>query len=143
MSTDKRFEVDSASAARSFLRIHAPDWDARKLQLVWDSIALHSSASLALHKEDEVAGACVGILADISGPERAIGGLLSRDVYTKIVEEFPLLGLKESIKDIFCGFCKTKPETTYDNFVGEFGEKFLEGYSRKGKTAIDFMLAPI
>ncbi|PMD53347.1 uncharacterized protein K444DRAFT_541711 [Hyaloscypha bicolor E] len=142
VSTDKRFEVDSAIAARSFLRSHAPDWDARKLQLVWDTIALHSSASLALHKEDEVAGACMGILADITGPERSIGGVLSREVYEEVVKEFPLLGIKEGIKDIFCGICKTKPETTYDNFVGDFGEKFLQGYSRVGKTAVDFMMAP-
>lgn len=31
--------------------------------------------------------------------------------------------------------CKTKPETTYDNTVGEWGDRYLqgEGYSREGK----------
>lgn len=28
-----------------------------------------------------------------------------------------------------CGLCKYKPETTYDNFVMDFGERFVHGYS--------------
>ncbi|KFZ25500.1 hypothetical protein V502_00024 [Pseudogymnoascus sp. VKM F-4520 (FW-2644)] len=143
VSKDKRFEVDSANAARDFLRNEALEWDEYKLQLVWDSIALHSTASIALYKEPVVAASCMGILADISGPDRAIGGVLTWDIYNQIIAEFPTLGLKDDIKEIFCNFCRTKPETTYDNFLAEFGEKFVEGYSREGKGAVDFMLAPI
>lgn len=54
MSADKRFEVDGANAARDFLGREAPDWDGRKIQLVWDAIALHTTASRSVYKEAEV-----------------------------------------------------------------------------------------
>lgn len=140
---DMRFEIDSANAARQFLILEAPSWDVHRVQLVWDAIALHSTASIALFKQPEVAGACAGILADISGPKKAIGGVLTSEQYIEVIEEFPMLGLKEGIIEIFCGFCKTKPETTYNNFLSEFGDTFVEGYSSKGKKEMDFILAPI
>jgi hypothetical protein len=28
-----------------------------------------------------------------------------------------------------CGLCKTKPETTYDNFVGNFDRSYIDGYN--------------
>jgi hypothetical protein len=143
VTPDKRFEVDSAYAARDFLKTEALDWDQRKMQLVWDAIALHSTASIALHKEPEVVACMVGIAADLGGPDRIGGGALTWDTYNNIVEEYPLLGLKEGLKEFMCGFCRTKPETTYDNWVGEIGERFVEGYSREGKRSIDFVLSPI
>lgn len=39
-----------------------------------------------------------------------------------------------------CNLCRTKPQTTYDNFVGDFGEEMVEGYSRKGNRAFDIMI---
>ena len=35
------------------------------------------------------------------------------------------------------GFCVTKPQVTYGTFEGDFGEKYVEGYSRVGKRFID------
>ena len=66
VSADKRFEVDGAIAARAFLDREgkAEDWDARRTQLVWDSIALHATPSIAAHKEPEVQACAYGILAD-------------------------------------------------------------------------------
>ena len=48
VTEDKRFEVDSANAARDFLRREAADWDKHRLQLVWDAIALHTTTSIAV-----------------------------------------------------------------------------------------------
>jgi hypothetical protein len=145
VTPDKRFEVDSAYAARNFLKTAgvAPEWDARKVQLVWDAIALHTTVSIALHKEPEVVATSVGIAADIGGPERIGGGALTRETYDRVVEVYPLLNLKEGLKEHMCGFCKSKPETTFDNWVGEIGERYVEGYSREGKRSVDFVMAPI
>lgn len=139
ISADKRFEVDGANAARDFLRRKAPDWDARKVQLLWDAIALHSSQSIARYKEAEVALTCAGIAADFIGPEGVEGGRLGRGAYERILKEVPRLQMKEGVREIMCHLCITKPETTYDNFVGEFGEKYVEGYSWEGKRVIDLM----
>jgi hypothetical protein len=56
VSKDKRFEVDGANAARDFLiREGDPkEWDGRRLQLIWEAIALHSSVSITPYKEKEV-----------------------------------------------------------------------------------------
>jgi len=62
VSTDLRFEVDGANAARDFLRREAPDWDGRRVQLVWDAVALHTTPSITRHEEAEVGATCVGIV---------------------------------------------------------------------------------
>ena len=139
VSEDKRFEVDGANAARDFLKSEAGDWDSHRLQLVWDAIALHTTPSIAEHKEVEVAATCFGILADFVGPDGIPGGALSWDEYNAIVQGYPRLGLKEGIKEIMCHLCKTKPKTTYDNFVGQFGLKYVEGFSTEGRLAIDLI----
>ncbi|KAL5338371.1 hypothetical protein BJX70DRAFT_398703 [Aspergillus crustosus] len=138
-SKDKRFEVDSANAARDFLKQQAPHYDHRRLQLVWDSIAIHSTPSLAAHKEPEVALCNMGIGADFAG-YKFPGGLITREEYGAIVEELPLLGLKEGVKKLMCALCVAKPETTFDNYVRDYGEKYVEGYVTEGKTAHDFMM---
>ena len=140
-SKDKRFEVDGANAARSFIEkeSEAQGWDRHRLQLLWDAIALHTTLSIAWEKEPEVATCSYGILADFGGPPLAYGSHLSWDEWDAVVKEYPRLGLKEGVKEVFCGLCKTKPETTYDNLVGQYGERFVDGYSLEGRRMIDLV----
>ena len=69
ISLDKRFEVDGAIAARSFL-LHQEGhkWDKHRQQLVWDSIALHTSADIAKFKETEVVLVSAGTIVELVGP---------------------------------------------------------------------------
>jgi len=60
-----------------------------------------------------------------------------------IVAKYPRHGFREGVKALMCGFCRTKPVTTYDNFVAEFGERFVEGYSREGRRTVDMILATL
>jgi hypothetical protein len=140
VSSDKRFEVDGANAARDFLKREVGDaWDKHRVQLVWDAIALHTIGSIVFHKEPEVQACSYGIWADFQGPDRVPNGLLSWDEYKPIVKEFPRLGLMAGLKEVMCHLCKTKPETTYDNTVGEWGDKYVEGYDRTGKKTQDLL----
>ena len=141
VSKDKGFEVDGADAARLFLEREAVEgqWDAHRVQLVWDAIALHTTKSIAWYKEPEVLATSSGINADFVGPERAFGGHLTWQEYHTVIEELPRLGLKESVRETFCEFCRTKPETTYDNITGQYGERFVEGYSLAGHQQIDLI----
>src|SRR6202789_1189984 len=64
-AAESRFEVDGANAARAFLMgrgISAP-----QIQLVWAAIALHTTPTLALHKEPEVVMTHSGIAVDVVG----------------------------------------------------------------------------
>lgn len=87
LSNDKRFEVDGANAARNFLKREAKteEWDKHRLQLVWDSIALHTIGSVVFEKEPEVQSCSYGIWADFQGPDRVPGGVLTWDEYNAVV----------------------------------------------------------
>jgi len=109
---------------------------------VWDAIALHSTSSIALHKEPEVMLCCVGIVADFRGPEeKSFKGLLKRKVWEDVGKEFPRTGFKDGVTEMLCGLCREKPGTTYDNWVADWGIAYVEGYSREGKRVLDAFLA--
>src|SRR5215510_8275118 len=55
----KRFEIEGADAAREFAREQG--LDDRRVQLIWDSVALNSTPSIGLYKEAEVALCTAGI----------------------------------------------------------------------------------
>lgn len=127
-SKDKRFEVDGANAAVKLLREHfakVPEQealDARRLQLIWDAIALHTTPSIGSYKEAEVAITGAGVSADFLGPDFP-GGLVTWDEWDAVLKEFPYSvlgpnGVEESFKDgvrrVFTALCLDKPETTYD-----------------------------
>lgn len=119
----RRFEVEGADLARSF----ATDigFDKRRTQLVWDSVALNSTPSIGLYKEAEVALCTAGICLDVVGLRYE---LIPPDEVKKIVDEFPRLGMKSRMTRCFCNIARSYPETTYDNFARDFGERFVQGY---------------
>ena len=83
-TAEDRFEVDGANAARAFLKERGISTE--QAQVVWDAIALHTTRSIALHKEPEVAITHSGIAVD------AIGVGLDRiplDKQHAILGEFP------------------------------------------------------
>lgn len=133
-SPDKRFEVDSANAACEFIKSHIKtdnsEWDEQRLQQVWNSIALHATPSIALYGQPIVNVVSWGIMADFHGPETP-GGVITVDEYREIIKAYPRIGFLEQTTEILCGLCKTKPETTYDNFVGDFGRAHVDGYKEQ------------
>lgn len=56
------------------------------------------------------------------------------------MQAYPRLGLIGEVKQIMCGLCVTKPQSTYDNSIGDWGEKFVEGYSRVGHRGVDALM---
>ena len=54
-------------------------------------------------------------------------------------QEYPRLSLMKGLKANMCLLCEAKPQTTYDNTVGEWGDRYVEGYSRKGKLTQDLL----
>jgi len=145
ISANKRFEVDGADVSREFLKREGKgDWNERRVQLVWDAIALHTTRDINLYKEPEVWLTSVGILAELAGPAAAIRTVgadrvaVTQGEWDGIAKEFPRKGLREYFKGVIVGFCATKPSTTYQNFMGDYGERYLQGYTRDGKKVVDF-----
>ncbi|MET0527230.1 MAG: hypothetical protein ABW003_02595 [Microvirga sp.] len=128
----RRFEVEAADLASSFARDSG--LDERRAQLIWDSVALNSTPSIGLYKEAEVALCTAGICLDVIGWQ--YDRIPSNEIQ-KIVAEFPRLGMKLRMTRCFCHIAKVRPELTYDNFVRDFGGRFVEGY--KAPSAVDFV----
>jgi|SRR5882672_2440093 len=127
-----RFEVAGANAARDFARKQGVD--NRRAQLIWDGVALNSSPSIALFKEPEVALCTAGTALDWAGQgaER-----LRQTQVDSILAAFPRLEMKQRFTDAVCGVVETRPETTYDNFARDFGERFVPGY--KARSTVDYL----
>lgn len=136
-SKDKRFEVDSANATRDFIirEGNAAEWDKHRIQLAWDTVVLHGTGSIAVHKETEVAVVMHGVVADFVGYEMAFGGVLTQEVYDSITKEFLRDGFVEGVVTAVVDLCRQKPDATYDGFVADFGEAHLPGYSRVGHVS--------
>jgi hypothetical protein len=66
-------------------------------------------------------------------------GLLTGEEYSVFVKALPRLNLMEGLKEVMCHLCVTKPEIAFDNAVGKGGDKYVEGYSRKGKLTQDLL----
>ena len=128
----KRFEIEGADAARAFAREQG--LDDRRVQLIWDSVALNSTPSIGLHKEAEVALCTAGIGVEFGFQYDRI----APNEMESILAAFPRLGMKRGFTDSVCRIVKTKPETTYDNFAGDFGERFVPGYKRP--STVDFLM---
>lgn len=123
-SAQERFEVDGANAARSFLKERGIP--AHQIQLVWDAIALHTTRSIALHKEPEVAMTHSGIAVDVIG---AGLDLIPQDRLGAILAEFPRLSMKTQFRNRLRGIVRQKPATSYDNFLRDIGTRYVEGYT--------------
>ncbi|SPJ71102.1 uncharacterized protein FTOL_00830 [Fusarium torulosum] len=137
VSTDKRFEVDGAFAAREFIHQHqdGKEWDDRKVQLVWDAIALHTERSIAYFKEVDVQVVSKGISLDFSGPAYDI----PEEKYAAVAKTYPKNDLKDQVNQTIIWLCAKKPETTYDTWMEPFGERYLEDYNVTGKQRIDIL----
>ncbi|KAK3312852.1 hypothetical protein B0H66DRAFT_631688 [Apodospora peruviana] len=136
VSSDRRFEVDGAIASRDFIRRHqhGKGWDERRVQLVWDAIALHTERKIAYFKEDEVQVVSKGIGMDFSGPGQY--GVTQAE-FEKVTEEFPRGDLKKGVNETIVWLCRTKASSTYDTWMQPFGEQFVANYSAVGNRAID------
>ncbi|KPI45696.1 uncharacterized protein AB675_914 [Cyphellophora attinorum] len=134
-SRDKRFEVDGAIAAKNWLASSVEAKNAAAvggdLNAIWYAIALHTTPSVSLHSPDPVVVAtALGIVADFLGPHTP-GGLITEEEFKEVLAAYPRVGFKEDMLEIMCGLCREKPETTFDNFVGDIGRKWVEGYEEQ------------
>ena len=128
----RRFEIEGADAAREFAL--AQGLEQHRAQLIWDSVALNSTPSIGLHKGPEVALCTAGIGVEFGFQYDRI----PPNDMTSILAAFPRLEMKRRFADSVCRIVRDKPETTYDNFAADFGERFVPGYRRP--STVDFLM---
>jgi hypothetical protein len=110
-TTQERFEVDSANAARDFLRGHGiAEHD---VDTVWTAIALHTTPGIPQHMHPVVALVTAGVEMDVLGIKYGEYNDAEREA---VVQAHPRsTHFKEDIIQAFYDGNKHKPETTFGN----------------------------
>lgn len=110
-STNERFEVDGANAARDFLRRHGIT--PADIDLVWTAIALHTTPGVPQHMHPVIALVTAGVEMDVLGLTYHEYSESEREA---IVQAHPRTAhFKEDIIQAFYNGIKHKPETTFGN----------------------------
>jgi hypothetical protein len=110
-SSNLRFEVDGANAARDFLKSY--NVDPADIERVWTGIALHTTPGVPEFMHPVIALTTAGVEMDVLG--------LSYDQYPDVVREaivaaFPRTArFKEDIIQAFYDGVKHRPDTTFGN----------------------------
>ncbi|GAA3166753.1 HD domain-containing protein [Nonomuraea salmonea] len=121
----RRFEVDSADAARRFLQEHhVPEDSVRR---VWTAIALHTTPGIPEFMEPEVALVTAGVEYDVLG----IGYHdLTEEQRAEITALHPRPDFKHQILQAFADGIAPKPETTFGNVKADVLERYVPGFRR-------------
>jgi putative intracellular protease/amidase len=123
----RRFEVDGAEAAVDLLR--ANGLEAARAQLVWDAIALHTSAGIAEHQGNEVALTRAGIGIDFGRDADLVPGELADRVHDK----YPRLDMARCLTDAIVGQAQDQPRKAPPyTLPGELVRERAAGSSKTG-----------
>jgi hypothetical protein len=110
-SAHERFEVDSANAARDFLRGHGIAQ--ADIDLVWTAVALHTTPNIPAYMHPVVALVTAGVEMDVLGIAHADYPATQRDA---VVQAHPRdARFKENIIQAFYDGNKFRPVTTFGN----------------------------
>jgi hypothetical protein len=121
----QRFEIDGADAARDFLRergVGEPEAD-----VVWTSIALHTTPEVPYHMAPEIALVTAGVETDV------LGIALDRipaEARAEVVAAHPRPDFKNRILRAFTEGIEHRPETTFGNVKADVLEHFVPGFRR-------------
>src|SRR6266404_156864 len=108
-SAHERFEVDSANAARDFLRSHGIA--EREIETVWTAIALHTTPGIPPHMHPIIALVTAGVEMDVLGIAFSEFTDAEREVVVR-AHPRPSHFKEEIIQAFYDGF-HHKPETTF------------------------------
>jgi hypothetical protein len=104
-----RFEVDSANAARNFLKAH--NIAQADIELVWTAIALHTTPGIPVHMHPVIALLSAGVEMDVVGIAYEEFQDADRE---SVVAAYPRTPhFKEGIIETFYEGMKYRPKTTY------------------------------
>jgi hypothetical protein len=110
-STDERFEVDGANAARAFLQGYGIG--TQEIDTVWTAIALHTTPGIPQHMHPVIALLTAGVEMDVLGLAYANYSNAERQA---VVDAHPRSSqFKEDIIQAFYDGIKHKPDTTFGN----------------------------
>jgi hypothetical protein len=122
---EARFEIEGADAAKRFLGERG--MSGRRIEIVWDAIALHTTAEIPSRKCAEIALCQMGIAADLGiAPSRLVPSAVVDDA----MRAYPWLDMHESLVSTLVGLYRKNPKATSSNAVAEACEHRVVGFKR-------------
>ncbi|HZC89352.1 MAG TPA: HD domain-containing protein [Mycobacterium sp.] len=120
-----RFEVDSANAARDFLREHSVD--EATIRKVWLSIALHTTPGVPEFLDPEIALVTAGVETDVLGIDR---DALSPEAIEAVTGAHPRPDFKRQILQAFTAGMKHRPRSTFGTVNADVLQHFDDEFVR-------------
>lgn len=122
---ESRFEIEGADFAKEFASQRG--MSDRRVELVWDAIALHTTVQIPLRKSHEIALCHLGIAADLGiVPE----GLLEAEALDEVLSAYPWLDIGESLLDTLVGLYAKNPKAAASGAVADACERRVPGFQR-------------
>lgn len=122
-TTDRRFEIDGAEAARGFLRDHGRSAD--EARTAWLAVALHTTPEVPHHLAPEVAVVTLGVETDVLGLRL---DRIEPDRRAEVVAAHPRQDFKNRILRAFYDGMAERPATTFgtmnDDVLAHFDPAF-------------------
>jgi hypothetical protein len=118
-TSDRRFEVDSANAARDFLLERG--YDPADAEKVWLGIALHTTPGIPEYLEPEIALITAGVETDVLGFGRDD---LSEEALAAVTAAHPRPDFKNRILGAFTNGFKHRPQSTFGTVNADVLEHF-------------------
>jgi predicted NAD-dependent protein-ADP-ribosyltransferase YbiA (DUF1768 family) len=127
-----RFEVDSANAARDFLRSH--HIEEKDIEKVWTAVALHTTPGIPEHMQGEIALVQAGAGMDVAG--RGFEEFTDEQRIT-VVEAYPRgPDFASKMIDAFYDGMKHRPGSTFGTFNDDFLAYKDPGFERVNVCSI-------
>ncbi|GHG98547.1 HD domain-containing protein [Streptomyces lanatus] len=122
-TTNRRFEIDGAEAARTFLLEHGrSEEEARN---VWLAIALHTTPEIPSYLAPETAVVTLGVETDVLGFDLHE---ITDEQRAEVVKAHPRPGFKNRILEAFYQGMANRPDTTFgtmnDDVLAHFDPSF-------------------
>jgi HD domain len=125
-TSNRRFEVDSANAARDFLL--ARGYDPADAEKVWLGIALHTTPGIPEYLEPEIALVTAGVETDVLGIGRDD---LSPEALEAVTAAHPRPDFKNRILGAFTDGFKHRPQSTFGTVNADVLEHFDPKFVRE------------
>ncbi|MFI1381035.1 HD domain-containing protein [Embleya sp. NPDC020886] len=124
-TSQQRFELDGADAARDFLLRHGLPAD--RARIVWTAIALHTTPGIPARMEPEVALVTAGVELDVLGLGLAD---LPAETRAAVVAAHPRPDFERRILRAFTEGVEHRPQTTFGNVKADVLARFVPGFER-------------
>ncbi|GAW19114.1 hypothetical protein EKO27_g856 [Xylaria grammica] len=140
-SSDRPFEVDSALGAVEFIKEHnLSDWDATRLEKVYDGITLQGMGTYLAGKNIDSVWMVQSVEFEFPGPRDP---RIRDEDYDSIQAEYPNDTVFRGTNETFTWLAISKPDGTRNTFVDYFGTAYVPGYGEQGHLAFDLITAGV